>query len=314
MHFDGVIFPGQGSQYLGMGKDFTDHYEHARTIFNLANNTLDFNLYEICQKDESKLNNTEYTQPCILTVEIAMYQVLKYNHGIAPTTFAGHSLGEYTALVAAEVIPFDIALQIVNFRGKLMQNAVMQNHLGSMVAIIANPLPPLEQIKQICNKFAVDIANDNSIQQVVLSGYSQEVKAAVTDIETTFLNHSLKIVYLNVNTPFHSRYMKKIEAPFKEYLLQFKNKFNTNNLTNVISNYIGEFYPDTTIELLVEYLTKQISGSIKWQQNMNALLKRTKNILEIGPTATLRGFFKPIGINISSITNINSLNKMFVNV
>ncbi|MGD0465358.1 MAG: ACP S-malonyltransferase [Gammaproteobacteria bacterium] len=313
MQFDGVIFPGQGTQYLGMGKDFVELYEDAKQIFNIANDTLNINLYEICQNDEIKLNDTKYTQPCILAIEIAMYKVLKNYYDFSPTFFAGHSLGEYTALVAAKVIPFDVALKIVHFRGELMQNAIIDNKEGSMVAIIADPLP-LEQIKHICSNFKVDIANENSIQQIVLSGYNEDIQATVNQIEKTLANPSMRIVYLAVKSPFHSRYMQKIEEPFQDYLLQFKHKFNTAALTSVISNYDGDFYPDSNTETLIKYLTKQISGSVKWQKNMVALLKHAKHILEVGPAAPLRGFFKSIGVTVQSVTNVKTLNKMFVNI
>ena len=313
MQFDGIVFPGQGTQYLGMGKDFVELYDDAKKIFSIANNALGIDLYEICQNDEIKLHDTKYTQPCILATEIAMYKVVKNHYDFLPTFFAGHSLGEYTALVAAKVIPFDIALKIVHFRGELMQNAVISSNEGNMVAIIADPLP-LQHIKFICSACGVDIANDNSIQQVVLSGLNEDIKATITQIEKTLTNTAMRIVYLNVKAPFHSRYMQKIEEPFQDYLLQFKNNFNTTALKSVISNYDGGFYPDTNVETLITYLTKQISGSVQWQQNMKALLKRTKNILEIGPAAPLRGFFKSLGITVQSVINVKTLNKMFVSI
>ncbi len=311
MQYDGVIFPGQGTQYLGMGKDFVELYEEAKKIFSIANDTLNINLYDICQTDEIKLNETKYTQPCILAIEIAMYQVLKNCYGLAPNFFAGHSLGEYTALVAAEVIPFDVALKIVHFRGELMQNALTPNQEGSMVAIIADPLP-IESIKVICSNLGVDIANDNSKHQIVISGYKEDIKTAVSQIEAILPNPNMRIIYLAVKAPFHSRYMQKIEAPFQEYLLQFKNKFNTTTLTSVISNYDGNFYPNNHIDTLIKYLTKQISSSVRWQQNMAVLIKQANTILEIGPAAPLRGFFKSIGIAVPSVINVKTLNKMFV--
>lgn len=308
MQFDGIIFPGQGTQYLGMGKDFFEMYIEVQHIFNMAKNTLGFDLYETCQNDEKKLNNTEYTQPCILTISLAIYQVLKNNYGLNANVFAGHSLGEYAALVAAEVIPLEIALKIVRFRGQLMQQSLAPHKEGSMVAIIADPLP-LEQIKTICSVYNVDIANDNSIQQIVLSGHGEDVKATVLLIEKTCNIFNMRSVYLNVKAPFHSRYMQKIEDPFKEYLLTYSKHFNYSNLGNVISNYTGEFYNKE--DDLIECLTKQLSSSVKWRQNMHAFIKRAKYILEIGPAAPLKGFFKSIGINVQSITNMRTLNKMF---
>ncbi len=313
MQFDGVVFPGQGTQFLGMGEDFVNQYDDAKQVFKIAKDALGFDLYKICQSDEEKLNNTEYTQPAILAVEIAMYLVLKNHYGLSPVFFAGHSLGEYTALVAAEVIPFDVALQIVRFRGKLMQEAIFPNKEASMVAIIMDPLP-LEQIKTISDSFGVDVANDNSIQQVVLSGYSEDIKSTVSAIERYWPNQAIRVVYLTVKAPFHSRYMETIETPFREFLDLFKNKFKTTHLTSVVSNYNGDFYADLKIETLINGLTKQISGSVKWRQNMNALIKYSKDILEIGPAAPLRGFFKSIGVTVQTVTSVRAINKMFVDV
>jgi [acyl-carrier-protein] S-malonyltransferase len=304
MQFDGIVFPGQGTQFLGMGKDFVELYEEAKQVFNIAKQSINTDLYSICQSDEAKLNNTEYTQPCIVALEIAMYRALKQNYRINPKFFAGHSLGEYSALVAAEVIPLDIALKIVKYRGKLMQETTS----GSMVAIISEHLP-LEEIKSICDPNNIDIANDNSINQIVISGYTENIKTAVSEIEAKF---TVRSVYLNVKAPFHSRYMQPIEEPFKQYLLLFKQEFNTNNLVSVISNYYGDFYPNNSVDILIEALTKQLSSSVKWRNNMDAFIKSTNNILEIGPASPLRGFFKSIGINIQAITNTKTLNKAFM--
>jgi len=310
MQFDGVVFPGQGIQHLGMGKDFKELYTEAKDIFQIASDALNFDVYEICQNNEIQLNSTEYTQPCILTVEMAMYQVLNKYYNFHPTFFAGHSLGEYAALVASQVIPIDIAIKIVHFRGKLMQSAITPDQEGCMAALIMDPIP-FEQIKNISAAFGVDIANDNSNQQIVLSGYVNDVKLTVAHLENLWAGKPMRVVYLAVNAPFHSRYMQKIEILFHDYLLQFKDKFNTNCLTSVISNYLGGFYPDMQISSLIDGLTKQISGSVKWRQNMDALIKHTKCILEVGPAAPLRGFFKSIGVTIQSVINVKTLHKTF---
>ncbi len=311
MHFDGVVFPGQGIQHLGMGKDFNEIYPEARDIFSIASDVLQFDLYDICQNNEIKLNSTEYTQPCILTLEIATYEVLKKYYKFAPIFFAGHSLGEYAALVASGVIPFDIAVKIVHFRGKLMQSVVAKDEEGSMAAIIMDPIP-LEQINNIAGAFGVDIANDNSKQQVVLSGYKSCVQATIVQLEKIFFDQTMRVVYLLAKSPFHSRYMQKIEPIFHDYLLQFKDQFNTDSLTSVISNYSGGFYPDMQVSTLINHLTKQISGSVKWRENMDNFIKHTKSIVEVGPGSPLRGFFKSIGVNIQSVTNVKTISKVFI--
>ena len=239
-----------------------------------------------------------------------MYEILKNYYNLSPKFFAGHSLGEYAALVANDIIPIDVAAKIVKYRGKLMQAESAPDQKGCMAAIIMDQIP-LDTIKNIAETFNVDVANDNSNQQLVISGYKDNLEATIAKLELVFKEQSFRVVYLTVSAPFHSRYMQKIEPLFKEYLLNFKNHFNTKKLTYVMSNYTGSFYADQHIATLVDCLTKQISGSVKWQKNMKCLLEKTKNILEIGPGAPLRGFFKTLGINIQSINNVKSIDKFF---
>jgi malonyl CoA-acyl carrier protein transacylase len=309
MQFDGVVFPGQGSQRLGMGKDFSEIYKEAKLLFELASDTLKFDVFDICQNHEEQLNNTAYTQPCILTVQMAMYHVLAQHYDLQPQFFAGHSLGEYAALTASGVIPFPIVLKMAHFRGQLMQSVVTDKP-SSMAAIIMDVIP-FEQINSIANQHNVDIANDNSEQQVVLSGYTNDIKATISQLETIFADKMpMRVVYLNVSAPFHSRYMQTIEPDFKDYILQFTDKFNPNHLSKVISNFHGGFYPDNSLDSLITGLTKQISGSVKWRSNMQHLTTQTNKILELGPGSPLRGFFKSIGTEIKSIINVKTLDKL----
>ena len=137
MHFAAVVFPGQGAQRIGMGKDFIETFPEAAAVFRLAAATLPFDIYQVCHHDEAQLNLTAYTQPCIVATEMAMYNALVAHYDFKPRYFAGHSLGEYTALTAAGVLPLELTLQIVHTRGQLMQQAVAEN-IGGMVAIIAD--------------------------------------------------------------------------------------------------------------------------------------------------------------------------------
>ncbi len=310
MSFDGVVFAGQGTQNLGMGKDFVELYPEAKEIFQIAYNELAFDVYDICQNDEEKLNITEYTQPCIVTVEIAIFNVLNKHYNFEPIFFAGHSLGEYAALIASQVIPFNIAIKIIHFRGQLMQAATQTSKSAGMLAIIIDPMP-LAEIKKIASLYDVDVANYNSKQQIVLSGYNDGLNSTVENLQKINFNQPMRIVPLAVKAPFHSRYMQSIEKEFYNYLKQYSKQFNLKNLTKVISNYFGGFYPNSEISTLLDGLTKQISGSVQWRENMKNLLEHTTKILEIGPFAPLRGFFKSEGINIQSITNVKSINKVF---
>lgn len=309
MHFDAVVFPGQGTQVLGMGKDFVESYREAREVFALASDAVGLDLYEICQNNEEQLNSTQYTQPCILAVEMAIFAVLQQYFNFKPQFFAGHSLGEYAALVASKVIPLEIAIQIVHFRGKLMHSAGSPDKPAGMVAVITDPLP-LASIRELAATNGVDIANDNSKQQVVLSGYNKDLEQTINQIEELLAPQPVRFVALAVNAAFHSRYMQPLEVQFFEYISDFKQYFATQNLPKVISNYFGDFYPNN-IDALIEGLTKQISGSVKWRDNMEKLISHTKNIIELGSATPLRGFFKTAGIMIPAITNIKSINKVF---
>ena len=254
MAIDSIVFPGQGAQRLGMGQDFKEHYPAAAAAFAEARAALPFDPDEISQTDEAKLNQTAYTQPCIVATEIAMLRVLETRPDFRPTVFAGHSLGEYSALVAAKVIPFEVALKIVHQRGTLMQTAVPPG-MGTMAAVLYDAIPQAE-FKAIAEQYHVDLANDNSANQVVLSGKIEDVKATAAALEAAF--QPIRIVYLEVSAPFHSRYMQPIEAPFREYLESFKSDFSPANLPRVVSNYTGTFYKPS-VEALIDGLTKQLS-------------------------------------------------------
>lgn len=314
MHFNGVVFAGQGTQNLGMGKDFVELYPEAREIFEIAYNELAFDVYDICQNNAEKLNMTEYTQPCIVTVEIAIFNVLNIYYDFHPIFFAGHSLGEYAALIASKVIPFNVAIKIIHFRGQLMQNATQDIKSAGMSAVIFESIPSnniINKIKKIASHYEVDIANYNSKQQIVLSGYNQALHATIQDLQENIGTLSIRIVPLAVKAPFHSRYMQSVEKEFFNYIKQYSKEYNLTNITKVISNYFGGFYPNAEINTLFNGLTKQISSSVQWRENMKNLLEYTTKILEIGPYAPLRGFFKAEGVNIHAITNVKSISKVF---
>jgi malonyl CoA-acyl carrier protein transacylase len=304
MQFDSVVFPGQGAQKIGMAKDFVEAIPASAKIFEIANTILDFDIYHVCFEDADKLNRTDYTQPCILTAEIAMLEALKQEHGFTAKSFAGHSLGEYSALVAADVLTFDTALKIVQKRGELMNAAASG---GGMTAIIMDQIP-YQELTEIVNQFDVDVANDNSIQQVVLSGQEQAVEKSVKALTEHYSEVSFRAVPLTVSAAFHSRWMQPIEVEFKQFLSGFKDQINTTNLTRVASNYLGGFYNADKDEL-IDALAKQLSGSVKWRNNMELL--KGGAILELGPNRPLKGFFNTLGITITSVINLRTAKKTF---
>lgn len=306
MSFNAVVFPGQGAQKRGMAQDFYENFEVARNIFAVANQYLPFDVNALCFEENDQLQQTAYTQPCIVTAEIAMFESLR--HALAdfePQYFGGHSLGEYAALVAAQVLPFDVAIQLVGKRGELMQNAGID---GGMAAIIREPLP-LAELEAKAKQYEIDIANDNSSSQVVLSGEQQALNALVAELEQAY-GADIRCVMLKVSAPFHSRHMKDIEQTFLAFLNQFKDSFNANSADKVVSNYLGRFYQKNTDEI-IQALANQLSGSVKWRQNMEALISKTQSILELGPNRPLRGFFKTLGVDVASVINIRSASKTF---
>lgn len=304
MSFNAVVFPGQGAQKNGMAKDFIETYSESSDIFSTANQILPFDVYDICHEDNELLNQTNYTQPCILTAEIAMYQALKAHHQLHADYFAGHSLGEYAALVAAEVLPFESALKIVARRGELMNQADDQ---GAMAAIIMDNID-LDAIGAIADRHNIDIANDNSAQQVVLSGRQGDLDKTIEALTNQFDGQSFRAVPLTVSAAFHSRYMAPVEKEFYTFLHDHLDDINDSNLPKVASNYLGDFY-QADKQQLIESLAKQISGTVKWCDNMNLL--KDRQILELGPNRPLRGFFKTIGVDITSVINLKSAQKAF---
>ncbi|TDR22550.1 ACP S-malonyltransferase [Marinicella litoralis] len=302
--FNAVVFPGQGAQKLGMAKDFIEQYPVAAKVFETANEVLPFDIYEVCHENADMLNQTNYTQPAILVAEMAMYESLKSEYGLNPKAYAGHSLGEYSALTAAGVISFETALQMVTKRGELMNQAASD---GTMTAIIMDEIPYAE-VTRIANQHQVDVANDNSQQQVVLSGLESDMTNAITALTHHYNDVAFRAVPLTVSSAFHSRWMQSVEQVYMEYLQPFKADMNVTNLPQVASNFLGGFYPADK-EQLVTALAKQISGSVKWRSNM-ALLQ-SMQILELGPNRPLRGFFKTIGVDITSVINVKSAAKAF---
>lgn len=307
--FSIVVFPGQGSQRLNMAQDFVSAYDEAREVFETALASLPFNPYEVCSVDNGLIDLTEYTQPCILAAEIAMYRALRAHAGLSPSLFGGHSLGEYTALVAAGAIPLPVALKLVHLRGKLMQQAVPPD-VGAMVALIMEePLP--SAIHGLALESDIDVANLNSPKQVVLSGEKGRLIALTELLAAGF--PAMRIVPLPVSAPFHSRLMKPIRKPFEQALRQASDHFNAAKAACVTSNLTGRFHSGA-LEDLVESLTLQIASPVRWQDNMKSLLQAAPSptaILELGPGRPLGLFFKAVGETVPAVIDVRSARRTF---
>lgn len=294
------IFPGQGSQTVGMGKDFYDKFEESKKVFEAANEALNDNISQLCfEGPEEELKKTENTQPAILTTSIAILRVFE-KYGIKPEMVAGHSLGEYSALVAANAISFEDAVRTVRQRGKLMVDAVPYGE-GTMSAVIKLDR---EKIEEICQETegVVEPANYNTKMQVVISGEVDAVRAAGEKMKEA---GALKVVELNVSGPFHSSLLK----PASEGLDQFVSdiKFNDPEVP-VVANYTADI--EKTADEVKENLVKQVSGAVRWQDSIEKMVDEgIETFIEIGPGNVLKKMMRRINRKVTAI-NINSVESM----
>jgi [acyl-carrier-protein] S-malonyltransferase/trans-AT polyketide synthase/acyltransferase/oxidoreductase domain-containing protein len=238
-----------------------------------------------------------------------MLRGLRSLYDFKPKYFGGHSLGEYSALVAADVMSFSETLKVVQNRGRLMQGA-MPVGTGGMAAVISDDLN-LDTVKGALDELPIDVANDNSASQIVISGLSSAMSAAEKRIRA-FMEEgkSFRFVQLNVSAPFHSRFMETARETFGEFLKNIEAKLNTANAKKVTSNFTGLFHSDSASEI-VERMVSQISGTVQWRKNMEALASSASLIFEIGPGRPLKGFFKTIDMACQSITTLSSAQKVF---
>ena len=300
-----VVFPGQGSQRPGMGRDFDGRFDASRRVYDEASEALALDMRRLCFAPDSRLALTEYVQPAILATEIAMLRGRAEAFGMTAQRFGGHSLGEYTGLVAAGVIPLGDAVRIVRERGRLMQEAVPVGR-GRMVAVIGQSLDG-SVIERALEGLTVTVANDNSPDQVVLSGLGDDVRAAERRLAEGAAGAFLRLVPLDVSAPFHSPLMAPIEPAFAAVLASAR--WDTTNAPRVTSNLTGGFHGRDPAALR-RRLVRQISGTVRWRSNMHALTDRPTRVLEIGPGRPLRGFFKAIGVSVESITDVRSAERV----
>jgi [acyl-carrier-protein] S-malonyltransferase/trans-AT polyketide synthase/acyltransferase/oxidoreductase domain-containing protein len=295
-----VVFPGQGSQRTGMGKDFYDQLEVSRKTYEEASDALGWDVGSLCFENDERIDLTRFAQPCILATEMAMYRGIQYLSGFHADYYGGHSLGEYAALVAAGAMPFADALKVVEARGQLMQAAVPPGE-GAMTAVIGENLD-IDAIQLALADLPVDMANINSSDQVVISGQARGMDTAQNGIRQAFDHpQGLRFVPLNISAPFHSRYMKAIGVRFRALLEKLADRLHPERAGRVASNYTGGFH-DGRLAGLIDALVAQLSNSVKWRDNMAALAERAHMIYEIGPNRPLKAFFKSIGVKCTSIT------------
>ncbi|MET8778476.1 thioesterase domain-containing protein [Nocardia sp. NPDC004654] len=295
-----LVFPGQGAQRVGMGADFCAEFPIARAAFDEAAEALGEDLLRICVERDQRLHRTEYTQPCVLTMEIAVHRVLTAECGVRPVAFGGHSLGEYSALVAAGVVGLADGVRLVRARGALMQRAVPEGR-GSMAALI---LPDIAShgVAELVAGVGAEVANDNSPEQLVISGATAAVAAARVLLAERL--PELRFVPLRVSAPFHSRLMRSIESEFAGYVADCAPRLRADRAAAVTSNFTGEFHRPET---LTDNLVRQISAPVRWQDNMRALARTGTAIVEIGPSAPLSKFFESVGVEVSRLVTVGDL-------
>lgn len=288
-----LLFPGQGSQYIGMGKSLFNEYAIAKEVFEEANDVLEFDIKKLCfEGNLEELTRTENTQPALLTVSMAAYKVYMKEIGIVPKYMAGHSLGEFTALTASGVIKFDEALRIVKKRGKLMQESVADG-LGSMYAISGMSSKDLEEyINELEGDEQVVISCYNSLNQNVISGESGYVSKVAEMLNLM----GAKVAPVKVSAAFHSQMMKKASNQFALELIKYKFE---EPFCSVISNVTAQPYKN--IVNIVDVLSMQMINPVRWDKSIDYLLNQGVDIfIELGPKNVLKNLMKLKNKNIAT--------------
>tara|TARA_B100000767_G_C19670527_1_gene495092 strand:+ start:58 stop:984 length:927 start_codon:yes stop_codon:yes gene_type:complete len=296
-----VIFPGQGSQIVGMGKEFYDKFDLVKKLFQEADDALGMSLSKIIlEGPKEELDLTANTQPAIFLISYSIFQVIKKNFNVdlhKAKYFAGHSLGEYSALACAGYLDFYNTIKILKIRGEAMQNSVLKGE-GGMTAVLGASVESIEKIlEENKTNFYTEIANDNSDGQIVLSGKTQDLEK----LSLVLKKNKIKNIKLPVSAPFHSSLMSKATQIMRQELGKLNFKKGSNALvSNITADEI--FNADELKDLLV----KQIENRVRWRESVVKMINKEVNqFIEIGPGKVLSGLVKRINkeVMVSSINN-----------
>lgn len=295
------VFPGQGAQYPGMGKDFYDTFETARKVYELAQEATGLDVAQLCFTENERLNITEYTQIAMLTTEVAILKVLE-EKGVKADCCAGLSLGEYGALAAAEVMDLKSLFRLIRSRGIYMQEAYPAG--GAMTAVLGLNA---DVIGRICGETPgiVSIANDNCPGQIVITGEEKAVQAASERLQAA---GAKRCVPLKVSGPFHSALLAGAGEKLAEELEQVEVR---DPVIPYLCNVEADFVTDAG--RVRDLLAKQVSGTVRWRESMERMIASgVDTFIEIGPGRTLSGFARKIStaVTVKNVATVEDMNRL----
>ena len=296
-----LVFPGQGSQYVGMAKDLYENNQKAKGLIDDALSDLNIDLKDIMfNGSNEELSKTENTQPAILVHSISLLKALEEEIDLKYDACLGLSLGEYSALVASNAIDFKDAISLVKKRGKLMQDAVPSG-VGSMAAVLGLDRDTIKSVIDSINDGVIEVANYNSPGHIVISGENEKIDEAIIKLKEKGAKRAVK---LNVSGPFHSSMLNSVGEKLKVEL----DKINIKRPSiPVISNVNASYYEDNVKDLLIN----QVSSSVLWEDSIERLLDEGYDtFIEVGPGKALKGFIKKISSNKKINTNIYNIDSI----